>query len=295
MISTSRTAQQPAQLVLGSRIVPLPARPLIMGIINITPDSFSDGGQCYTPQQAADHFFRLVDEGAELIDLGAESSRPGAAPVDVGEEWRRLGPVLSRVAGKTAVPISVDTYKAEIARRAVDNGVTLINDISALRFDPEMADTIADSGASVILMHMQGTPRNMQRNPVYTEVVREIGEFLRERATIAVSAGIPPDKVIIDPGIGFGKTLAHNLDILNRLEELGGWGYPVLIGASRKSFIGRICRVEERERVEGSLAVAVLAARAGIRIVRVHDVRQTRRALEVCAAINDPAGWLNRA
>ncbi len=291
MKAASPTIRRSETLVLGTQTIALPARPLIMGILNITPDSFSDGGEFFTPEQAVDHFFRLVDEGAEIIDLGGESSRPGAEPVDIGEEWRRIGPVLSRVAGKATVPISVDTYKAEIARRAADSGASVINDISALRFDPEMAGTIAKSGVSAILMHMRGTPRNMQQNPDYGDVVREIREFLAERAGVAAAAGVDPEKIIIDPGIGFGKTLVHNLHILNRVEEFAGLGYPVLVGASRKSLIGKISNVDEKDRIEGSIAVAVLMARAGVQIVRVHEVKQTRRALEICAAVTNPEQW----
>ncbi len=292
MNSTKITDQRRRTLVLGTHEITLPARPLVMGIINITPDSFSDGGNFFAPEQAADQFQRLVDEGAEIIDLGGESSRPGAEPVDVGEEWRRIGPVLSRVVGNSPVPISVDTYKAEIARRALDAGAAIINDISALRFDPEMADVLAAGSASVILMHMQGTPRNMQKNPVYHDVVTEVNDFLTTQASVALAAGLPPEKIIVDPGIGFGKTLAHNLYILQRMKELAKMGYPVLIGASRKSFIGRISGANEQNRLAGSLAAAVLAAQAGINIVRVHDVRQTRQALEICAATADPEQWV---
>ena len=291
MNSTSPMMKRRETLVLGTHSRTLPIRPLIMGIVNVTPDSFSDGGEFYSSGEAVDEFFRQADEGAEIIDIGGESSRPGAEPVDIGEEWRRIGPVLSRVAGKSPVPISVDTYKAEIARRAADSGASLINDISALRFDPKMGETIAQSGLSVILMHMRGTPRNMQQHPEYDDVVREISEFLTTRADAAIAAGIPSEKIIIDPGIGFGKTLIHNLIILNRMAEFVGMKYPVLVGASRKSFIGKVSQVDEKDRVEGSLAVAVLAVSAGARIVRVHDVRQTRRALEVCEAIADPEQW----
>lgn len=287
----SPTIQRRATLVLGRQTIAVPARPLVMGIVNITPDSFSDGGEFFTPELAVDHFFRLVDEGAEIIDLGGESSRPGAEPVDTGEEWRRIGPVLSKVAGKSPVPISADTYKAEVARRALDSGASVINDISALRFDPDMAETIAAAGASVILMHMQGTPRSMQQNPTYDDVIREISEFFGERAAAGTAAGVPAGKIIIDPGIGFGKTLRHNLHILHRMEKLSELGYPVLIGASRKSFIGRISPADENDRLGGSLAAAVVAARAGVHIVRVHDVKQTRQALEVYAAMANPEQW----
>jgi len=265
--ATKTTDQRRRALVLGTHDITLPARPLVMGIINITPDSFSDGGNFFAPEQAADQFHQLV-------------------------EWRRIGPVLSRVTGNSPVPISVDTYKAEIARRALDAGAAIINDISALRFDPEMAGVLAAGDASVILMHMQGTPRNMQKNPVYHDVVVEVKDFLTTQASVALAAGLPPEKIIVDPGIGFGKTLAHNLYILQRMKELANMGYPVLIGASRKSFIGRISGANEQHRLAGSLAAAVLAAQAGVNIVRVHDVRQTRQALEIYAATADPEQWV---
>lgn len=291
MESTVATTRHHETIAIGAQTIILPARPLVMGIVNITPDSFSDGGVFFTPEKAVAHVRRLVDEGAELIDIGGESSRPGAEPVDIGEEWRRIGPVLSRVAGTSPVPLSVDTYKAEIARRALDSGVSVINDISALRFDPEMAAVVARGGASVVLMHMQGTPRSMQQHPAYADVMGEIVAFLNERVAAAQDADIPHEKIIVDPGIGFGKTLSHNLQILQRLAELAATGCPVLLGASRKSFIGRVSGVTGEHRLPGSLAAAVLAARAGVQIVRVHDVQATRRALEVCAAVAEPGAW----
>jgi len=282
-------------LSLGTFRLTLPGRPLVMGVLNVTPDSFSDGGCFFSPARASDRFQRLVDDGAEIVDIGGESSRPGAEPVDVGEEWRRLGPVLSHVAGNSSIPISVDTYKAEIARRALDSGASIINDISALRFDPDMAGVVAATGASLILMHMQGTPHSMQQHPVYADVVQEIKAFLVERAETAMAAGVEREKIIVDPGIGFGKTVVHNLVILRRLAEISEMDFSVLIGASRKSFIGKISGVDEQNRLPGSLAAAVLAARAGAQIVRVHDVRDTRRALEVCAAISAPEQWVETA
>ncbi len=275
-------------IILGTHTVELPSRPLVMGVLNVTPDSFSDGGLFLDPDRAVDQFYRLVDEGADIIDIGGESSRPGAQPVDVGEEWRRVGPILARVAANSPVPLSIDTYKAETARRAADSGAAMVNDISALRFDTEMARVVAEAGVSVILMHMQGTPRNMQENPVYDDVVKEIGEFFASRAQAALSAGIPSEKIILDPGIGFGKTLKHNLHILNRLAEFVELGYPVLVGVSRKSFIGKVLGDDAGDRLEGSLAAAVVAASAGAKILRAHDVRQTKRTLEVWGAIFHP-------
>ena len=276
-------------LTLGRFTLPLLARPLLMGVLNVTPDSFSDSGRFADPDAAVAQFGRMVEEGAEIIDLGGESSRPGAESVDAGEEWRRVGAVLARVAANSPVPISIDTYKAEIARRAIDSGAVMVNDISALRFDPEMAQVVAETGVTAVLMHMLGTPRTMQQNPEYHDVVAEICSFLEARAQAALAAGVPKEKIMVDPGIGFGKTLFHNLLIIGRLKEIVALGYPVLVGASRKSFIGKISGVDESDRLEGSLAAAVLAACAGARIIRTHDVRQTRRALEVCGAVLHPA------
>jgi len=265
-----------------------PPRPLVMGILNVTPDSFSDGGRFFNPERAIDRFQRLVEQGADIIDIGGESSRPGAEPVDLGEEWRRLGPVLARVSPNSPVPISVDTYKSEVARRALDSGATVVNDISALRFDPDMPAVIAKAGAAVILMHMQGTPRNMQKKPVYRDVVREVREFLVERAEAGIAAGIANDKIVLDPGIGFGKNVVHNLTILQHLHDFADSGYPILVGASRKSYIEKVSGVDRDHRLEGSLATAALAAQAGAAILRVHDVAQTVRVLEMCAAVAQP-------
>ena len=259
-----------------------------MGVLNVTPDSFSDGGRFADPDAALTQFDRMVEEGAEVIDIGGESSRPGAEPVDVGEEWRRVGPVLTRAAVNFAVPISIDTCKAEVARRAIDCGAAVVNDISALRFDGDMARVVAETGVSIVLMHMLGTPRSMQMNPTYDDVAAEIRVFLNQRAQAALAAGISKEKIILDPGIGFGKTLVHNLHILGRLKEIVDLGYPALVGASRKSFIGKISGGDESDRLEGSLAAATVAAMAGAKIIRTHDVRQTRRALEVCGAVLHP-------
>lgn len=287
MKTASPTLATGENLVLGSHTLEVPSRPLVMGVLNVTPDSFSDGGRFYEPDRAIDQFHRLVDEGAEIVDIGGESSRPGAEPVDVGEEWHRVGPILARVAAKSPVPVSIDTYKAEVARRAVDSGAAIVNDISALRFDAEMAQIVAEAGVSLILMHMQGTPRNMQKNPTYGDVIKEVGEFLLDRARVAEVAGVPKEKIILDPGIGFGKTLEHNLIIFRQLDKLVELGYPVLAGASRKSFIKMILGENDGDRIEGSLVAAMVAASAGVSIIRVHDVRQTRRTLDVWGAIYD--------
>ena len=293
MSTAPSTKARGEYVVLGTHAIELHSRPLVMGVLNVTPDSFSDGGRFFATDKAVARFFRMVEEGAELIDIGGESSRPGAEPVDVGEEWRRIGPILIQVAANSPVPISIDTYKAEIARRAIEHGVSVVNDISALRFDSEMVEVIVASTASVVLMHMQGTPRNMQKDPVYDDVVKDVHDFLSDRAQAARGAGIAGEKIILDPGIGFGKTLAHNLFILQKLKTLVDLGYPVLVGASRKSFIGKLSGVEESDRLEGSLAAAVLAASAGAKIIRAHDVQQTKRALEICGAILDPERYVD--
>ncbi len=281
-------------VVLGHHTVFLKSRPLIVGVLNVTPDSFSDGGQFADPGRAVAQFHRLVDEGADLVDIGGESSRPGAEPVDAGEEWRRVGPVLAKVGANSPVPISIDTYKADVARRAIDAGVSVVNDISALRFDAEMPKVVAETGVSVILMHMQGTPRNMQANPEYYDVVAEVRDFLGTQAARAQAAGIVGQKIILDPGIGFGKTLEHNLRLQNQLPQIVKLGYPVLVGVSRKSFIGMISGDEADDRLEGSLAAALMAAVGGAMLVRVHDVGATRRALAVGGAIGHPDRFLDQ-
>ncbi len=260
-------------------------RTLIMGIVNVTPDSFSDGGRFLDRERAVEHALRLVDEGADIIDIGGESTRPGAQPVPLEEELRRVIPVVEGLRRRSEVMISVDTYKAEVARRALEAGAEMVNDISALRFDPEMARVVAQHDAYVVLMHMQGTPQTMQDNPQYDDVVQDIREFLHERIAAAVAAGIKREKIIIDPGIGFGKLLEHNLEILRRLEELKALGRPILIGPSRKSFIGQLTGLPVDQRLEGTIASVVVGVLHGAAIVRVHDVAPVRRALQIVDAI----------
>jgi dihydropteroate synthase len=260
--------------------------PWIMGILNVTPDSFSDGGQFLSPEPAIDHARRMIDDGADIIDVGGESTRPGALPVEPDEQIRRIVPVIAEIRRSWNGPISIDTTNADVARSALDAGGSWINDISALGDDRRMAGLIAQQGCPIVLMHMQGTPRNMQEKPTYTDVVGEVRAFLRERAKFAGSFGIAAENIIIDPGIGFGKTLEHNLSLLSRLTEIVALGYPVLVGASRKSFIGKISGPGLGDRLAGSLMAAVESVRAGARIVRVHDVAPTRQALAVAAAIS---------
>jgi dihydropteroate synthase len=250
-----------------------------MGIVNVTPDSFSDGGVNLDPDAAAAATRRMVEEGAAIVDLGGESTRPGAEGVSVDEELRRVVPVLERLGG--AVPLSIDTSKAEVALRALDLGAELVNDVTALRGDPAMAEVVAGSDAYLCLMHMLGEPRTMQDDPRYDDVVSDVKAFLEERLAFAVAAGIAEERICVDPGIGFGKTVEHNVELLNRLGELTGLGRPLLFGASRKRFLGRL--LGEPEATVGpmpaSIAAAVIAVAAGATIVRVHDVRETVEAL----------------
>jgi dihydropteroate synthase len=254
----------------------------VMGILNVTPDSFSDGGRFVEVDSAVAQARQMIATGADLIDVGGESTRPGAEPVSEAEEIRRVVPVIERLAG---LVVSVDTTKAAVAEAALRAGARVVNDISALRWDEQMAAVAASHGAGVVLMHMQGTPQTMQAQPRYDDVVREVREFLAERIEFAVAHGIGREQIAIDPGIGFGKTVEHNLELLNRLEELRMLGCPVLVGASRKSFIGRITGREPGGRLAGSLAVAGWAAARGARILRVHDVAETRDVVRLIEAI----------
>lgn len=259
---------------------------VVMGIVNVTPDSFYDGGKRFDTGRAADDAVEMIDFGAEILDIGGESTRPGAQPVTLDEELRRVLPVIRELRKRCSVPISVDTYKEAVARAALDEGADIVNDISALRFDPAMAALVANEGVPLILMHMQGVPRTMQREPHYQDVLREVRDFLAERVRAAKQAGIAQEEIIIDPGIGFGKTLAHNLVLLKNLQSLNSLGQPLLIGVSRKAFIGKILNAAgPEERLEGSVAAAVSAALNGANILRVHDVSETVRALRVIDAI----------
>jgi len=262
-------------------------RPLVMGIVNVTPDSFADGGRRFFERDAAIQQGRaLVAAGADLLDIGGESTRPFADPVPLEEELRRVLPVIEALAAAVAVPISIDTYKAEVARAALAAGATIINDISALRFDPEMAKLAAASQAPVVLMHMQGTPRDMQRNPHYDDLMGEIKAFFRERLDFALSQGLARDLLVLDPGIGFGKTLEHNLEIINRLDEFLDLGCPLLLGPSRKAFIGHLTgQPAGPERDAGTLAALAVGVLRGAKIVRTHNAAYTRQFLDVLQAI----------
>ena len=260
-------------------------RTLIMGIINVTPDSFSDGGERYDAVKAIADGVAMVKSGAHILDIGGESSRPGATPVSEDEELARVLPVVRGLREETDAPISIDTYKSNVARAALNAGADIVNDISALRFDPAMAAMIAAEKVPVVLMHMQGTPRTMQREPKYDDVVREVRDFLAAQLYTAMDAGIAQGMIVIDPGIGFGKTLQHNLQLLRGLPMIAALGQPVLVGTSRKAFIGRILNAEPLDRVEGSLATAVASVLAGANIIRAHDVAETTKAVKIADAI----------
>ena len=266
----------------------------IMGVINVTPDSFSDGGRYLDGAAAVAHGLELEAEGAAILDVGGESTRPGAAPVPESQELRRVIPVIEGlIAGGSRAQISIDTSKAGVAVRALNAGASLVNDVTALRADPKMAGVVADAGAECCLMHMLGDPRTMQRDPSYADVVLDVRSFLEERMAFAASAGIAVERIMLDPGIGFGKTVEHNLELLRRLDELVALGRPVVIGTSRKSFLGRLTgREAPDDRVAATVATNVLAYERGARVFRVHDVAPVRDALTVTAA-TVIAPWTN--
>ncbi len=261
----------------------------MMGIVNVTPDSFSDGGRHYSAEAAIAAGLRMVEEGADIVDVGGESTRPGAEAVPVEEELRRVIPVVSSLAA-AGVQVSIDTMKARVAAEAIGSGAAIVNDVTALS-DPGMAEVVRDAGCKVCLMHMKGDPRTMQQGPVYGDVVHEVRDYLLERARRAESFGIGREQIWVDPGIGFGKTVQHNLLLLKRLGVLVEAGYPVMVGVSRKSFIGRILGSDHplppEDRLEGTLAAQIVAQFNGARIIRAHDVKEARRAIEITAAIMD--------
>jgi dihydropteroate synthase len=255
-----------------------------MGVLNVTPDSFSDGGAFLAPSAAVAHGQRMAAEGAGLIDVGGESTRPGAEPVGVEEELRRTVPVVQALHAAGTAPVSIDTYKSAVARAATSAGAVFVNDVTALRGDPDMAGAVADSGADLCLVHMLGEPRTMQQDPRYDDVVSEVASFLEERLAHAVREGVAEARVWLDPGIGFGKTLEHNLELLRRLGELAALGRPIAIGVSRKRFLGTLTGRAERDRAAATAAANVLAFERGAHMFRVHDVAATRDALMVAAA-----------
>ncbi|MBN1765774.1 MAG: dihydropteroate synthase [Sedimentisphaerales bacterium] len=262
------------------------AKPLIMGILNVTPDSFSDGGKFFDPAAAINHGLAMAEDGAGIIDIGGESTRPGAESVPADEQIKRVAPVIKELTRQISIPISIDTTDSKVSQAAIEAGAGMINDVSALRFDKHMAKLAAKENVPIILMHMLGEPRTMQKNPVYDNVVQDVKNFLAERIEYAVNAGIDRTQIVIDPGIGFGKTLEHNLQLLRHIKEFKEPGVPVLVGPSRKSFIGKILGVEKaEERLWGTAAAVAWCAAAGVHIIRVHDVKEMVQVVEVVAAI----------
>ena len=274
---------------IGDKVFDLDNKTLVMGILNVTPDSFSDGGSYEKIEDAVHHALIMQREGADIIDVGGEYTRPGAKKVTIEEELNRVIPVVEQLVKKLEIPVSVDTYKSEVAKQALETGADMINDITALRGDEKLVKIISEYDVPVCLMHMKGTPQNMQINPEYYDVVLEIKDFLKERVEYAISSGIKKENIIVDPGLGFGKRTGHgiedNSDILGRLREIKSIGYPVLIGASRKTFIGNLIgkgkTLPVEKRLEGSLAAATLAVLNGANIIRAHDVLETRECVDL--------------
>lgn len=262
-------------------------RALVMGILNITPDSFYDGGSYATPHAAVRRGIELESQGADLLDIGGESSRPGANEISVQEEMDRVLPVIEGLRRESAIPISIDTTKAAVAREALSLGASIVNDISALRFDPEMAATVAASGADIVLMHMLGTPRTMQQHPAYMDVVEEIHSFFAERIANAVQSGISRDRVLLDPGIGFGKTLEHNLALLQGLRRFSDLDLPIVVGLSRKSFLGKLSNGAPADRLAGTIAANAIAIARGADMIRVHDVKEARQTADVAVRLRN--------
>ncbi|MFA5867916.1 MAG: dihydropteroate synthase [Actinomycetota bacterium] len=276
---------RPDNIVWDGHNLPVSARTCLMGVLNVTPDSFSDGGQFGDPEVAIAQGFRMAEDGADIIDVGGESTRPGADSVPEKEEIGRVVPVIKALSAKLDIPISIDTYKSGVARAALDAGASMINDISGMTFDSAMAPLAAKAKVPVALMHIKGTPKDMQADPVYDSMMSEISGYLRDKAQDAIGAGIAPNKIIIDPGIGFGKTVEHNLEIIRRVREFKSLGHPVLIGPSRKSFIGKILGLEPDQRLEGTAAAVAACVAGGASIVRVHDVKEMARVARVADAV----------
>ena len=285
--------RQDFRLHCGPYSLPLSQRTHIMGVLNITPDSFSDGGVYLKPDKAIAHAKELVAQGADIIDIGGESSRPGAESISPEEELARILPVLRGLLPEIEVPISIDTYKAQVAEAALKLGAHMINDISGLHFDPNMAKTIAQYDVPVVIMHFKGTPKDMQQNPLYESLMGEIIDYLLEGIELAGAAGISPHQIVIDPGIGFGKTVQHNLQILNRLSELKTLGKPIMLGTSRKSFIGKVLDLPVDQREEGTAASISCAILHGAHIVRVHDVAKMAQVAKLTDAIQQAPAYRN--
>lgn len=258
----------------------------ITGILNVTPDSFADGGLYFDKSAAIERAYQIVEEGADIIDIGGESTRPGSEPISIKEELKRTIPVIEAISKKIKVPISIDTYKSEVAKAALDAGASMVNDISGLRFDPRMPDVVSEYKVPVVIMHIKGKPQDMQQNPVYEALIPEIIDYFRVGMKTAISAGVSEDKIIIDPGMGFGKTFDHNLEIINNLREFTFLEKPILIGPSRKAFIGKILGdVPATERLEGTAAAVSISIINGANVVRVHDVKETVKVAKVADAV----------
>jgi dihydropteroate synthase len=265
-----------------------PGKTLVMGVVNVTPDSFSDGGRSFSTENAVQLALELARQGADILDVGGESTRPKAAPVSEAEEMKRVLPVLERLVGLITTPISVDTMKPGVAKAAIRAGASIVNDVAANRLEPTMWEVVGESSAAYVCMHMQGTPEKMQENPSYMDVTREVNEFFEERLEQLKKHGIGRERVILDPGIGFGKKLEHNLQLLQQLESFTKWGCPLLLGVSRKSFIAKVTDAKSiEERLAGSLACSCLGVNAGVNIIRTHDVRATVQAVRMTEAILD--------
>lgn len=268
-------------------------QPLFMGILNVTPDSFSDGGRYTTQETALLQARDLIQQGADILDIGGESTRPGAVPVTAEDELRRVLPVIESIRAEFAIPLSIDTTKAQVARAALQAGASIVNDISGLTFDPEMARVCADSQAGIVAMHIQGTPQTMQLNPSYVDVVAEVHDFLQQRMNHLQQSGIDPETILLDPGIGFGKTALHNVELLRAIRRLRDIGRPLLIGHSRKRFLAKILAQPLDERTSGTIGVSVAAAFLGADVLRVHEVAASRQAWEAFAALAVPERWVD--
>jgi dihydropteroate synthase len=271
---------------IAGRSLSLDRKVNVMGILNVTPDSFSDGGEWLDTSVAIKHALRMAEDGADIIDVGGESTRPGAVAVSEADEIARVRGVIEALSASLDIPISIDTSKAGVAERAIEAGASIVNDVTALRSDPEMLNLIAGTDVGLVLMHMGGEPRTMQENPTYGDVVEDVIGFLLERVGVAESSGIQRDRIVVDPGIGFGKTLEHNLQLLRSLEKIRAEvGCPILLGPSRKSFIGAVLDLEVDERLEGTAAVVALAVASGVGVVRVHDVKEMTRVVRMAEAV----------
>ena len=278
-------SREPHIIEAGRHALDFGGRTLVMGVINATPDSFSDPGELWKFEDARARAIEMAQAGVDILDIGGESTRPGAEPVTLDEELRRTVPLIESLAGEVSIPISIDSYKSAVTEKAIDAGASIINDISGLRMDPAMISLAAERSAPVVIMHMQGTPRDMQKDPQYVDVVSDITRFLRECCDTAIEGGVDPGKIMIDPGIGFGKTIEHNLEIIRRIEEFASLGYPVVMGTSRKRFIGAILDRPEDKRVLGTAATVAFAIARGVDVVRVHDVEEMLEVVKMSDAV----------